>query len=75
VTAPSDKVSDAVRKRIIARSATKTEKGVRLDLRIYLYPEGNSNVHAPGVKDGLSARNDLRLMAQLADVLDLVKRS
>lgn len=68
------KMTSKERKREIAQSVTKTPKGVRLDLRIYLYPDGKGAIHAPGVEHAAYARNDLRLAAQFIDVLGMVKR-
>jgi hypothetical protein len=72
------KLSDEERMRLIAGSAARTKEGegksVRLDLRIYFNSDGTYAIKAPGVGDGLMARNDERLMAQLAEVIALVER-
>ena len=74
----NQKLSDEERTRLIAQSATRTREGegksVRLDLRIYFNSDGTYAIKTPGVGEGLMARNEERLMAQLSDVFAQVDR-
>lgn len=74
----NEKLSDAQRKQGIAETASRTKEGegksIRLDLRIYFNSDGSSTIKTPGLGEGVMARNDLRLAAQLIDILALVKR-
>ena len=56
------KLSDEERTRLIAQSAARTKEGegksVRLDLRIYFNSDDTYAFEAPGVGEGLMARNE-----------------
>jgi hypothetical protein len=63
------------RERMLAATAKATPKGVRLDLRVYLYPEGHSSIQpGTGGGDGAMADDDLQLIERFASVIRKVKR-
>jgi hypothetical protein len=73
----TEKLSDVQRRQGIADTARRTKDGegksIRLDLRIYFNSDGSYTVKAPGLGDGVMARNDERLHAQLIEIVSLVE--
>ncbi len=66
------KTSTKERIKSVAGSAKDTPKGTRLDLTLYLYPDGRSNIHADGAA-GLVQDDPLELMQTLATLLRQVR--
>lgn len=64
------------RRRSLADKAVPTPKGVRLDLRIWLYPAGHAGIGTPqGTADiGTMVDDDLELISEFAETLRLVRR-
>ncbi len=71
------KASMTQRRKALAETATPTRTGVKLDLRIYLYPEGHGGIGTPrGETDvGTMVDDDLELIVEFAQTVRLVRRA
>ena len=88
MTVPNEHPTTSIEERCaaIANTAVKTEQGVRLDLRIYLYPTRvdengkrmtrNAYIHTlSGQTDArVPARDELRLIEELAAIVGIAWR-